>query len=610
VLALLYLGQNLTLPPNHSDGGLVLDYVHQMSEGARPFWDFIDLYGPLCWVAPVLAYEVGGQQVWAVGVAVLLTKLLSIVLAYRLVARLAGRLPAWLAAFSLTVLLGAPWQLLQIPYAMHPTLTLTLAVWLLLLAPPREDAAASVPGPSLGRVALAGALAGCAFWVKLNAGAFLLAGGLFYCFYWLPGSRGRRGSPAPAWLRGAAYAGLAAYGAVFLLFVRSGWQELFFYYLVAPLVAALALTLTEVRTRPPDRAAALHRLRAWGVFLGSALGVIAAFFLGYFGPEGGLVYAQEIGAILARLDYEAPFPRLGEAGRYVGFNEYYWPQLPWLVSLSFLAAAGLARRRTSGTEGTGAGARATLAGLFALFTLQTFVIYSRADESHLVQAAWPAVPALFVMLGSVRNALGRPLWTGLAVTAGTFAMTLPLIAIRPEGYRVRPGDWHSPHLRHLDFHPPKEDSPYLAQDSPHISNRDWDIAANRVARHVDRLTPDGSEVLVTARNELIQLNSNTRAVGGRHRYLFYLLKQGLLSGEEFRELVPDAVIRSLVRDPPRVIVHGYGRRTAEIFEALPELHERFRREYEPIASYAHLVIFERRGSAAARAEVAPETHPR
>jgi len=592
-LAVLYLAQGLTLPPNHSDGGLLLDYVHAISQGTRPFWDFIDLYGPLCWTVPVLAYRLGGQQVWAIGVAVLLTKLLSIVLAYLLVARLAGRLPAVLAAILLTVLLGAPWQLLQTPYAMHPTLALTLAVWLLLLAPPGTDATSAGHGPTSVRVAAAGALAGCALWVKLNAGAFLLAGGLFYCFYWLPRVREQRGPEAPAWWRAAAYAGVVAYGIVFLSFVGEGWRDLFFFYLVAPLLAVLVFTLATLWSRPPSRGAALRGLRAWGVFLAAAVAVGFGFFLAYFGLEGGRVYVREIAAILVRLDYEAPFPPLGEPGQYFGFNDHYWPQLPWLVALCFLATVGVAHFQARRHAGSREAPQHVVVGLFALFTFQSFVIYSRADESHLVQAVWPAVPVLFVMVGQLGNLFGRSRGTVLGLGVGLLAAAYPLVSIRPESYPSGTGDWHSPRLRRLSFHPDEADRPRLGRFSPHISNRDWDVASNEAARHLDRLTPDGTEVLVTVRNELIHLNSNTRAVGGRHRYLFYLLKQGLISGEEFWDLVPDEVIRSLMRDPPPVIVHGFGR-TREVLDALPELDERLRREYELVASYAHILIFERK----------------
>ena len=586
----LYLARFVTMPPNHSDGGLLLDYIRLMGEGQWPYWDFIDAYGPLNWALPVLAYRASGGQVWAIASVVALHKLVSVVLCFELVRRLAGTLPAWIAGFWMTVLLGAPWQMLQTPYAMHPVLALELAVWLLLLAPPRVSG--RLPGPSSARVAVAGALTGLAFWIKVNSGAFLLLAGLFYCFYWVPG-RARPESeraPAPRILALGAWLGLLVYGGVFLAFVRRDLLSLFFPYLVLPLLLVLGVTALELWRAPASRSQALDRLRAWAIFVGGAAGVILGFFLLYFGVEGGIAYVREIAPILAGLDYDAPFPPLGKPGLYVGFTELYWPQLPWLATLGFLALC-LARRAQRSAE-----SRRVWVGLFVLFTFQTFVIYSRADEAHLVQGVWPAVPVVAALFGILWNEWGRPLW-GVVPAMGAVAVALPLV-VPPMGphHRMEPGQWNSSHLRHLAFHPLS--SPYIREFHPRLTNHDWDVAANQAARHIDRVTDDGAVILVTLRNELLHLNSNTRAFGGRHRFLFYLLNQGLISPETFEALIPQAVLRELVENPPPVIVNAYGP-APELFRAIPEVARIFATEYERTGTYAHILVYERksRGSA-------------
>ncbi len=632
-LVVFYLIQFITLPPNHADGGLLLDYIHLMSEGKLPFWDFIDLYGPIHWLFPVLFYQLADQQVWGIRVWLLILKLISIVLAFRLVERLAGRLLAWLCGLWMTVLLGAPWQLLQTPYAMHTCLALLLGVWYLLLTAflPRNEprttlrelGSGAIPGTdassaegrdarhdlrSLRRIAAAGLLTGVAIWTKVNTGAFLFAGGLFYCFYWLPvgsvrGPSNEGGGRWPSAFRLAQLAGLLVYGLVFVGFVRSHLTTLYFGYLVLPLAMVLGVSALKVIRGRLDRGRAQHHLRAWFTYLVSTSLFTAGFFLAYYGVSGGLEFLSETATIVSHLDYDAPFPPLGEPLLQVGLNEYHWPQLPWLVTAVFAVGSCLAWLRLddrhSLLERPGT---SVWTGLFALLTFQAFVTYSRADEAHLIQAVWPAVPALFALLAPLVAVSGRPSWLlgGIAVAALWMARSL---AVPPtlDALFWGPGDWHGRHLRHLRFQP--AESPYVRDFSAQISNFDWDVAANRAAEHIDRVTEDGEQVLVSSRNELLTYNSHTTSVGGRYRYLFYLLRHHFIDRDAFFEIVPVGAIEGLRERPPRVIASVYG--AAPLYEHLPELGTLMMERYILSGKYRHILIYERKNVVETRSGAEP-----
>ena len=115
-----YLAQHLRIAENPVDGGLILGYVQHLADGERWFHDMIDSYGVANWVLPVLGYELAGERVLGIRVALWLQKLAAVVLGYGLVARLADRFHAWLAVVWMTLLLGLPWSYLHSAYPFVP----------------------------------------------------------------------------------------------------------------------------------------------------------------------------------------------------------------------------------------------------------------------------------------------------------------------------------------------------------------------------------------------------------------------------------------------------------------------------------------------------------
>ena len=155
-LALGYLAQFTTLAPNAADEALTLDYIQLVARGAWPHWDFIDLYGPLNWVFPALAYRVSGELVLGIRLWLLVLKLAVVVLSYGLTASLSNRFYGFLTAALMTVVLGQPWPYFQIAYSFTHSFPLVLLTWRLLLLAPET----ARPRRHMARLGLAGLLTG------------------------------------------------------------------------------------------------------------------------------------------------------------------------------------------------------------------------------------------------------------------------------------------------------------------------------------------------------------------------------------------------------------------------------------------------------------------
>ncbi len=593
LLLFFYFVQYSRLPPNSVDGALILGYLEEISRGGLPYWDFIDVYGPLNWVFPTLFYSWAGREVWGVRIWVLILKLLSAGMTYKLVSKLANRFYAILAVCWMTVLLGQPWQFMQTPYACHTALPLLLWAWYLVLSPP--------VGTRTISLILAGGITAVVLWIKVSTGLFLFAGGLFCCFYWIPASDPGSGTGAerPTHSRSfhkcfrlAQVLGLVAYAAVFGIFVREYFDFMYFLYLGAPLLITLVWTLCEIVRRWRAEAAFGHHLRYWLTYLTATTSGWLLFFLGYYGWQAGWDCLAQVTDILVTVDYMDPFPPLGVEGHYIGFNEYYWLQLPWLVSLLFCTWLALRHRRKTSVTAAGdeSEPRFQTTGLWALTIFNMFVVYPRSDEAHVIQAVIPAVPALFVLLYQVeRLAIRRrlvPFRGGVALAVVLLAST---IAVTPsfKVFRLDEGDWFGDRLRYLRFRRPT--NPAVRNTSAEITDYHWDMAINYTALRIKGLVDRDSEVLVFTNNELINYHSHTKPVGGRYRYLFYLLKNDLLNRSTFEAMVPPDMVQRLLDNPPRVIVDDV--EEPPLVRHYPEFGELVKSRYTLVEKFAHIHVY-------------------
>ncbi|HMJ12984.1 MAG TPA: hypothetical protein VK524_16295, partial [Polyangiaceae bacterium] len=453
----IYFAQYLTVPPNSSEGAVMMDYVHRLAEGQRLHFDVFDYYGPIAWLPYSFFYELAGQQLIGVRVLLLLLKLAAVILTFALIRRLSDRFHASLGALTVAVLVGQPWPFFQIPYAPHLTFPMLLGVWLLILPLKTEARWPQIAGAAL--------VTGLLLWTKVNTGAYVLAGVALYLGYWAPlrGSQRASAGKSEKAVRVAQWLGLIFVALAFNAFIREHLNTLYFVYLSLPLLVALAWTVWHL----DEQAAAGKSTRpnwiaAFAYVTGSLL-VWAVVLLAYFGVEGGKGYLAEQWTVLSRFNYESALLPPGAKGQYRGFNRYFWPQLPWLTTgIALYWLFSRRKRRKVSSAAAFELAEARLAGLFIAGTLHGFVIYARGDEVHLVQGVVAAAVVLFGMLGVLQ---GVPLETrprriprrwivGLVTLLAAATIFAPP---RLVDFSITFGDWASPRLSYLRYHSDRDD---------------------------------------------------------------------------------------------------------------------------------------------------------
>ncbi|HVW23805.1 MAG TPA: hypothetical protein VHC69_00450 [Polyangiaceae bacterium] len=610
VLAALYFFQSSTLGPNHTDEGLILQCIEAMAHGKRPFFDFADAYGLFNWVFPVLFYKAFGDRVWGVRMWMVLLKVITVAVAYVLVrgllddratteprARRRGKVYGALTYVGVVVLLGEQWQSLQTAYAFITVMPLTLGGWYLLLCRPFKKLEYNVIG--------AGVITAAAIWTKLNTGMYLLSGGLFAYFYWIPvelPERYQRGSAlltrpaARRWFGLARTAGLGAYGFLFCFSIRQHYNVWFFLYLVVPLFIALTWTATTVRTEEDTATPLVAYFAPFRLYFGVTVALSLAILFGYYGKYA-LPYVSELSKLLSLIHYTAPFPELGKPGGYKGLNDYYWLELPWLFTAVFSIWIALGRRlgaRAYGAEWPRR--RGQASALFMLMTLHTFVMYARSDETHIYQALVLVVPALFIVIGQIDAFLGAvsvtaPFPLRLALSGFGFFYVLSLLVLpTKDTFRIGRGDFHNPKLEHLRYR--REHSPYVRDLSMDIWDHEWDMVEDETAAYIQNMSLPHEEILLLTADRLVYFNSDTEPVGGRYDFFFYLASVGLLDRAGIDQLVPAALIRDILMRPPRIIVSSMGRvPLAEVFPEFVELRERM---YKQTHHFRHILIYELR----------------
>ncbi len=602
LLLAFYFAQHARRAPNPVDGGMMLDYVHRVSHGELPYWDFLDYYGPLTWLFPVPFYIAAGYEAWGVRLWMVVLKTATSVMAYMLARRLGSRFHAMLAVIWVAALFGAPYHFLQIAYPVYFAIPLALGGFYLL--------AFADPGRRRSSVLLAAVLTVVVLWSKLNAGVFLFAGGLFFLFYWLP-SETRASEPRPGdaaretqdppgrpdewWLRKAQYLGLAALAVALFSLVASHFKWMYIPYLIVPSALLLVLTWRQV-----GRCAALgkpfaNQLRPWFLYLAATVAGCTLFLFSYFGWPGARLYLAEQVAIFATIDYLYPFPPLGAPGTYVGFNEFYWPQLPWLGTAAFCLWLVL-QRRGRGREVFGQqweAVRSRVIGLFSFLTIFTYIICPPSDEVRLLQSSISFVPLVFILFYQVERLAfpeggrGR-LWARALLFIAVCAAGSTLATV-PDGrvFEADRAEWGTDRLRYLRLSEP--DGGGVRPFSDDVAPDRWDEAVRWTSWMVDRLTEDESEVLVLSRDRLINYASKTRPAGGRESFLFYLIKNGALDRERLQALAPPGYLDDLIAYPPKVVVSTTPG-TPTLVEHLPELGELVRRRFRMVGRFLHITV--------------------
>jgi hypothetical protein len=310
--------------------------------------------------------------------------------------------------------------------------------------------------------------------------------------------------------------------------------------------------------------------------------------------SGTAQYARELAGILSSIHYHYPFPIIGKELLYVGFNENYWPQIPWLLTALFVIWMITEKRWGASAFGDEwPKKRAQAASIFLLATLHSYALYARSDETHIYQALLLVVPALFIFVHQLelfaRKAmprLGNHLREGLALVLAVYAST---ITVRPslDVLKLSNGDYVNERLAYMYYRP--FFNFYVRNFSSQITDRDWDSLVDMASRYIDSITDENEPILVLSSERFIHYASRTTSVGGRHAFHFYLISVRLLDRAGFDKIVPRAMIEDIIKHPPRIIVTSGDKEP--IVMDFPEFKKLRQEQYDEVKKFRHLHIY-------------------
>jgi hypothetical protein len=222
-------------------------------------------------------------------------------------------------------------------------------------------------------------------------------------------------------------------------------------------------------------------------------------------------------------------------------------------------------------------------------------MYSRADETHVFQALVVIPPALFVLIWQLEAlALKDTARKSLAFRSavGTAAVLWgTTIAVMPsfEVFDLSTGERRHPKLQYLRYR--ELVNPYVRDFTPDVTDNEWDRVMDDAAEYVDSITDGRDPILVFDANRLVHVLSNTRPVGGRYHFYFYLISTKLFKRPGFDKAVPPYVLQDILDYPPKVAI-GAVERIPPIGVAFPELRRMVTEKYVQTRRYRHILVYE------------------
>jgi len=223
-------------------------------------------------------------------------------------------------------------------------------------------------------------------------------------------------------------------------------------------------------------------------------------------------------------------------------------------------------------------------GLWILNTVNTFVIYSRSDETHLFKIVLYAVPVLFILVYQVEQMLTYQRTNYIKSIRYILALFI-LCAISTIGVFPRlsalkwdQSVWHSKRLEYLKFF-----------DENKIVQHNIDVYANQAAAYIDDITEDGTPVLNLSDNQLINYNSHTVSVGGKYRFLFYLLSNRFIDRKLFDQLAPPCFLETIFNNSPQIAVADLA--NSPLLEPVPEFGILLRNQYSIAKRFSHIIVY-------------------
>ncbi|MBW2386508.1 MAG: hypothetical protein JRG92_23005 [Deltaproteobacteria bacterium] len=591
------LGSDLSL--DWVDEGQVLYFSWRVSEGALPYRDFQNIYGPSVFLVNGGLLASFGADVAVIRALLVVLKSALSVFVYLCAVRMGSRplaITAWLAA---VVILGLPWPYFTTPYANFYGLTMSMAALVLFV---------SLDSSLARRCLLAGLCFGIAATFKQTNGLF----GFLALLLYLTSLRQLEvveksssvESRALPWIRVTRWVGMVSCLAVFGAYLSLDSTLANSLVLVCPIAALIGWMMLREARDPPDAAVAIGVFRAqlW-LALGAVLplaGLVTAYacfglanelvfnvllglpqMLDWFVPLPTpnlltLLFAVALGAALVAIHLAmAPGAAAGRrglapalavvvaAGATVALllritqGASHWvfsaADLFVLIPFALVCSAIMLVFRSHGTANLEP-TRTTHRDMLLLFTLHGSVsvlyYHPASDFAHVMMSAPAILPLIVPCLGALTR--GRSPWPAVLVV-GVLAMpfVFALAAAR--------------HIDRIERIPIERASGIRVAGELY---RDGALLVKYLSAPANAARP----VFVVSGQPLIYFLADREAPVDAYEFAFYLTGLGVLEDADARELVNEReALRTVRRTRPLIVGEGFDTAVTHFAQAYPIL---------------------------------------
>ncbi len=336
VVAGLYFLQGITANLELTDEGCIIYPIWRVSEGAIPYRDFRQLYGPSLFFVNAALFRLFGTDLLVIRLSLVVLKALVAVLVYLLARRVARRPFALIAYLLCVAVWGVPWWMLNSPYASHWAIALNLAALLTFLSLSDRPRAAGFA---------AGLFFGLATTFKQTTGVFGVTSLLVFlaCETHAPSPGVRQTSRNAPTVRLATVLGAAGLFVVYLHTHLDSWSTLM---LLAPIAATLLMrTILPLRAGTWSNASLSGLLPGVFAVIGMALPLLA--YGAFYASHGSLAAVADnlVYGLPQRISRFVPLPAWGvRRPEWFSLEDPAGPQLRTMLSGLVLVAAFAAVR--------------------------------------------------------------------------------------------------------------------------------------------------------------------------------------------------------------------------------------------------------------------------
>jgi hypothetical protein len=618
------LGSGLSL--DWVDEGQIIYLSWRVAEGALPYRDFQNIYGPSVFFLNGSLFRLFGEDLWVTRVSLTVLKAGLAVVVYLCTLRLGPR-PVALGAWLLCIVVwGLPWPYLTTPYPNFYGVSLSMG-GLLVLARFRGT----------GRQGRGYVLAGLCFGL---AATFKQTNGLFaYCAVILhlvslrsetlvPGGLERLGARVPDRAVGASrWLVLAACGVLFAVYLARANTPANFVLLIAPaVVALLALAIAELRSPATRevRTAALCSMLLLSLGAGLPILLVSAYFA-LHGLLPALAYNTVFG-LPQKIEWLVPLPTFGwEAGLFAlglfgivlsirrgiadpstSGNERGLSRGSLAVGLIALCAVvlGLARQGQNWvfpaadlvivvffllvwgsllvTLRSGSGAEQ--ARLFALYgATAVLFLYPSADAPHALLSLPAVLPLLACCLvpGRARGEASSDGRSSYVSALAIAALASPFVYLQVVGRLIE-----------------RVPRPSFERASGIEVTGEFYRDGTRLVRYLDQEGLSQRPLLVISGKPMAYFLAGRPSLVDPFEYALYLIGLGVLTGEDARELVDEEKLIEVLRTAhPLLVTDSSDDGAARVAQALPRVRAEVEEHFEVLSKIGLFSILEPRSEA-------------